>query len=196
MDSRCERLLSKYPPDTLIAGIDEAGRGPLAGPVTAAAVVFRADFRSDHIKDSKKLSYRQRQALYTEITQQAVSWAVVSVGNRRIERLNIRRATIRAMSLALSRVKADIALIDGNTLIETDLEQLAVIKGDTFVPHISAASIVAKVTRDRLMELIHKKYPIYGFNRHFGYPTAMHRDVIRRVGPAKVHRRTYRLLAD
>jgi len=175
----------------LIAGVDEAGRGPLAGPVVAAACVFNQGYSNARIKDSKQLSKKKRELLYEEIKQAAQAWAVVAVGPRRIERYNIREASRLAMSLALRRVTADMVLVDGNVPIETELPQETIIGGDRLRVEISAASILAKVWRDRLMAVLDRKYPGYGFAIHSGYPTADHRAAVARQGPCRVHRRTF-----
>jgi len=175
----------------LIAGVDEAGRGPLAGPVVAAAVVFEAGYINPDIKDSKQLSARKREELEKFIKEKAVAWSVVAVGPRRIERINIRSASRLAMSLALRRVKADLVLVDGDMELETHLPQRTVINGDRKHVEISAASILAKVYRDRLMHRLDLKYPGYGLGKHAGYPTEAHRVAIARLGPSRIHRRTF-----
>jgi ribonuclease HII len=186
----------RYRPDFLtvpqVAGLDEAGRGPLAGPVVAAAVVFPGDYQNDRFQDSKALTARTRMQLFSEIKQAALSWSIVAVGPRRIECLNIREASRLAMRLALERVEASYALIDGDTPIITPLPQQTVIQGDALITHISAASILAKVYRDRLMETLGARYPGYGLEKHAGYPTKAHREAIIQRGPSRVHRRTFR----
>ncbi|NLF25684.1 MAG: ribonuclease HII [Deltaproteobacteria bacterium] len=175
----------------LIAGIDEAGRGPLAGPVVAAAVVFNDGYYNPQIRDSKQLSAKKREELAQVVKQAAVAWSIVAVGPRRIDRMNIRQATKLAMSLALRRVKADFVLIDGDMLIDTALPQRNVVKGDSLHVEISAASILAKVHRDQLMRVLDSKYPGYGLAKHAGYPTKSHRDAISKLGPSCIHRRTF-----
>ncbi len=174
-----------------IAGVDEAGRGPLAGPVVAAAVVFAPRYRNKAITDSKKLSPQIREELYEVIVSRAVSWAIVSVGHRRIDSLNILQATRLAMKLAVERVEADLVLIDGITPINITIPQRTIIGGDLLHLQISAASILAKVWRDRLMEKLSSRYPGYGFERHSGYATELHRDSIKLLGPSRIHRRTF-----
>lgn len=174
-----------------VAGVDEAGRGPLAGPVVAAAVIFPRGYKNKSIKDSKIMTSEQRKLLFCEI-QEVCEWAVVAVGHRRIDVINIRNATNLAMSLAVRRIKADRVLIDGNMRINTCLPQKTVVKGDATVPVISAASIVAKVWRDSLMERLAAKYPQYGFERHAGYATEDHRAALQEHGPCLIHRRTFR----
>lgn len=186
----------RYRPDFLelprVAGIDEAGRGPLAGPVVAAAVVFPGSYQNDRFQDSKALSATTRARLFTEITSAALAWSIVAVGPRRIESMNILEASREAMRLALARVDASYALIDGNVPIRTPLPQQTVIQGDALITHISAASILAKVYRDRLMETLGARYPGYGLEKHAGYPTKAHREAIMQLGPSRAHRRTFR----
>lgn len=174
-----------------IAGVDEVGRGPLAGPVVAAAVVFPAGYSNKEFKDSKKLSAKKRDNLSEVIKEVALDWAIVSVGHKRIDQLNIRNAAKLAMSLAVARITADFVLVDGNMEIDTDLPQQTVVKGDALCVEISAASIIAKVWRDNLMQVLDKRYPIYGFSKHMGYPTSLHRDAISSSGYCAVHRRTF-----
>ena len=186
-----------------VAGVDEAGRGPLAGPVTAATVVLRDGFSHPEINDSKKLSHSVRESLYEEIVKNALAYSVVSVGARRIERLNIRNATELDMRLSSDRVGRrlqalfpDAALklhlmIDGNMPIRTSHFQETIIQGDSKLRLIGAASILAKVTRDRLMEGIAGRYAAYRFEVHKGYPTPEHRKAVSENGPCAVHRRTF-----
>ncbi|MCO6432579.1 MAG: ribonuclease HII [Deltaproteobacteria bacterium] len=175
----------------LIAGVDEAGRGPLAGPVVAAAVVLPPRFRNAEITDSKQLSPEMREKLYKLITKRALHWSIVAVGHRRIDKINILQASRLAMSLALRRIPADKVLVDGNVPIETELPQETIVGGDASVLQISAASILAKVWRDRLMAALDKKYPGYGFGHNAGYPTPFHRKAIAVLGPCRIHRRTF-----
>jgi ribonuclease HII len=174
-----------------ICGVDEAGRGPLAGPVVAAAVVFPKGFENAEFRDSKTLSLKQRERLFNEIQSAATMWSVIAVGPRRIESLNILEATRLAMSLAVSRIRADLVLIDGNQPIRTTLPQQTVIGGDRKHVEISAASILAKVWRDRLMVNLANRYPGYGLEKHSGYPTAAHRAALQELGPCRIHRRTF-----
>jgi ribonuclease HII len=186
-----------------IAGIDEAGRGPLAGPVTAASVVLPAGYSNSGINDSKKLTEKKRERIFDEILDVARALSVVSVGARRIERLNIREASLLAMKLSADRVIRQLGfsvlspadslhfLIDGNASIATNWPQETIIKGDAKISAIAAASIVAKVTRDRLMQTLEERYPGYGFSSHKGYPTKFHRQAICKQGPCSVHRRTF-----
>ena len=175
-----------------ICGIDEAGRGPLAGPVVAAAAVFPAGYQNEAIRDSKQLSKKTREYLVEVIKGEALDWAIVAVGPRRIEAINILQATRLAMRLALERVRADEVLIDGNVPIVTALPQKTVVKGDQKHVEISAASILAKVYRDELMSRLEGPYPGFGFAEHSGYPTKKHRSAIIDLGPCRAHRRTFR----
>ena len=174
-----------------ICGVDEAGRGPLAGPVVAAAAVFDQDFQDPKIRDSKTLSTQQREKLFEYIKERALSWSIIAVGPRRIDRLNILQATKLAMKLAVERVSADLVLVDGNQPIVCALPQKTVVSGDRLHVQISAASILAKVWRDRLMKDLSVRYPGYGFEKHAGYPTPAHKAAIVALGPCKIHRRTF-----
>lgn len=176
----------------LIAGVDEVGRGPLAGPVVAAAAVFESGYSHPDIRDSKKLSAAQREELVEVIKAAAVQWSIVAVGHRRIEHLNIREASRLAMALAVSRIRADLVLVDGNVPISSSICQRTIVGGDDLHVEISAASILAKVYRDALMATLDKKYPGYDFSRHSGYPTELHRQAIAALGPSPIHRRTFR----
>lgn len=175
-----------------IAGVDEVGRGPLAGPVVAAAVVFPEGYTNKDFVDSKQLSRKRREYLVELVRQEALETAVVAVGHRRIARLNIRNATKLAMSLAVARVQADEVRIDGNMLIDTLLPQQAIVGGDRSEVAISAASIIAKVYRDHLMDEFHRRFPGYGFDQHAGYGTEYHRQQIVELGPCPIHRTTFR----
>lgn len=181
---------------TLIAGIDEAGRGPLAGPVVAAAVILPEGYSNPLVKDSKQLSARDREQLYEEIKNNALHYSIVAVGHKRIDSLNIREATKLAMKLASERVPATALRIDGNMEIPTRLPQEAIVKGDTKFIEISAASILAKVYRDRIMQTLDERYPGYGFKKHQGYPTKSHKASILTLGPCYVHRKTFRGVKD
>jgi ribonuclease HII len=174
-----------------ICGVDEAGRGPLAGPVVAAAVVFDEGFSDSRIRDSKALSTQQREKLFDYIKETALSWSIIAVGPRRIEQLNILQATKLAMKLAVERIEADLVLVDGNQPIVSAIPQRTVVGGDRLHVQISAASILAKVWRDRVMEELSVRYPGYGFEKHSGYPTPAHKAAIRSLGPCRVHRRTF-----
>lgn len=178
----------------LMAGVDEAGRGPLAGPVVAGAVIARPGDTIPGVRDSKLLTPRQRERLYQIITSRALSWGVGIVGPREIEKYNILQATLRAMKAAVISLDPapDFLLIDGINPIPIDLPQRAIKRGDASCFSIAAASIVAKVTRDRLMMEYHRFYPVYNFARHKGYPTRAHREAIATYGCCEIHRRTFR----
>lgn len=177
-----------------IAGVDEAGRGPLAGPVVAAAVVLDPGAPIEGLNDSKALSARRREELLEQIRSRAVAVAVAAAGPRVIERVNILQASLGAMARAVSRlsVSAGHVLVDGNRRIPGGLPQTPIVKGDARCACIAAASIVAKTYRDRLMERFDRRFPQYGFGRHKGYPTRDHLDALRRFGPCAIHRRTFR----
>lgn len=176
-----------------VAGVDEAGRGPLAGPVIAAAVIFRPYFYIEEVRDSKKLSAKKREQLFEAIIQNAVAYAVGRVDADEIDRINIREATFKAMRKAIAalRPQPDYILFDGYELPEKFFRQEAIVKGDDLSFTIAAASIIAKVTRDRLMVDYHAKYPLYGFDRHKGYGTKWHREMVRKYGPSPIHRHTF-----
>ena len=175
-----------------IAGVDEVGRGPLAGPVVAAAVVFPEGFSHPEINDSKKLTARKRESLVAVIKELALDWSIVAVGHHRIDQINIREASRLAMKLAVERVQADEVLVDGNVPIDVRLPQTTIVGGDALRVEIGAASIIAKVWRDDLMVILGRKYPGYGLENHAGYPTETHRNAIIALGPSAVHRRTFR----
>lgn len=177
-----------------IAGLDEAGRGPLAGPVVAAAVVVPPSFSVAGVNDSKKLSEKKRDDLYDKIFFHADGVGVGIVDEKEIDRLNILRASLIAMARAVENlpVVPDHLLIDGTFQIASDLPQQAIPKGDAKSISIAAASIIAKVTRDRIMIQLHREYPEYGFDRHKGYPTRAHREAIEKHGASAIHRRSFR----
>jgi ribonuclease HII len=177
-----------------VAGIDEAGRGPLAGPVVAAAVLLPGTFSGSGVADSKKLTFRQRDRLYRHIYAHAVSVGIGIIDPVEIDRINILRAALLAMAIAVDnlRPRPDYLLIDGNQNIPSALPQEPVVGGDSLSISISAASIVAKVTRDRLMERYDQEFPEFGFARHKGYPTAAHREAIRRYGCCAIHRTSFK----
>jgi ribonuclease HII len=176
-----------------VAGVDEAGRGPLAGPVVVAAVVLPAQHDLQGLDDSKRLSESAREELFPQIQQAAVSWAVEVVPVEEIDRINILRATFLGMQQAVAALETapSLILIDGNRAPELDVEVHTIIEGDHWVPAISAASILAKVTRDRLMRQYHERYPEYGFDRHKGYPTSEHLERLKAHGPCPIHRRSF-----
>lgn len=177
----------------IIAGVDEAGRGPLAGPVVVAAVVLDAAGPIAGLDDSKKLSRKRREELFPEIVKHAAAWAVVEVGPQEIDSLNILQATMLGMKRAVERLEPapTLALIDGNRAPDLACEVQTIIQGDSLEPAISAASIVAKVSRDRMMREWHNSYPEYRFDRHKGYPTAEHLELLSRHGPCPIHRRSF-----
>lgn len=176
-----------------IAGIDEVGRGPLAGPVCAAAVILPPGLVIDGINDSKKLTEKKREALYDIIAKEAVAWATAYVSPEVIDQINIRQATHRAMQMAVDALKipADFLLVDGNDRIPFDTESEYIIKGDAKSQSIAAASIMAKVTRDRYMVEMDSVYPGYGFAKNKGYGTKVHMEGIRTIGLCPIHRRSF-----
>ncbi|MBU4485785.1 MAG: ribonuclease HII [Candidatus Delongbacteria bacterium] len=179
----------------LIAGVDEAGRGPLAGPVVAAAVIFKQGVVIDGVDDSKKLSGKNRERLFYEIRKNAISYGVGMISNKRIDEINILRATFEAMKRAVERlsVKPDYILIDGRDEPFETNEQMSIIKGDSLSYSVAAASIIAKVTRDKIMNFYDKIYPNYGFNHNKGYATAGHIEAIKALGRCDIHRKSFRL---
>ena len=183
----------KYADKGYICGIDEAGRGPLAGPVVAGAVVLPKDCRILYVNDSKKLSEKKREMLYDVILNEAVSIGVGIVSPERIDEINILNATYEAMREAINNltVKPDILLNDAVTIPGVDIEQVPIIKGDAKSLSIASASIIAKVTRDRLMYHYDELYPEYGFAKHKGYGTKLHTDVLKEIGPCPIHRKTF-----
>jgi len=179
-----------------VAGVDEAGMGPLAGPVVAAAVVFPPDSGLRGVDDSKRLTAERRAELALEIRAAAVAWSVVSVEPAEIDRLNIYRAGLEAMRRAVAALAPppEFVLVDGRAIPVLGIPQEAIVKGDAKCHAIAAASILAKTERDALMVRYDAAYPGYDFASHKGYPTAAHRDAIRRLGPSPIHRRSFTLL--
>jgi ribonuclease HII len=177
-----------------VAGVDEVGRGCLAGPVMAGAVILHPDRRIDGLADSKACTLQQRQRLYDEICRKCVSWAVVSVETDEIDRINIHQATLQAMRRAVLTLAPlpDAVLVDAFRIPSLPMAQRGVIGGDRRSSAIAAASIVAKVTRDRLMQALHDADPRYGFDRHKGYATADHLSAVARFGYSPQHRRSFR----
>ncbi len=173
-----------------IAGIDEAGRGPLAGPVISAAVVLPFDFPDPGITDSKKLSSKKREDFFSIIMENAVAVATGRADHDEIDRINILAASLKSMERAVNGLSLvpDYLLIDGKFTINSGIPQQAVIKGDSKSISIAAASIIAKVTRDRIMRGLHLSFPEYGFDRHKGYPTAAHKKALAEFGPSPWHR--------
>lgn len=181
---------------TLIAGIDEAGRGPLAGPVVAAAVILDPNNPIIGLADSKKLSEKKRELLAQEIKAKALSYGIAEASHLEIDEINILKATMLAMQRAFAQLSIMpeftlLALIDGNKSPELPCPCEAIVKGDSKIPAISAASILAKTTRDQIMLKAHKKYPEYGFEKHKGYPTKTHREIIKQIGPSNIHRESF-----
>lgn len=178
---------------SLICGIDEAGRGPLAGPVVAAAVILPKDCQILYLNDSKKLSEKKRELLYDEITAKAASYGIGMADPGRIDEINILQATYEAMRQAVDKlgVRPDILLNDAVVIPGLHMEQVPIVKGDAKSVSIAAASILAKVTRDRMMIQYDSLYPEYGFGKHKGYGTAAHIEALREYGPCPIHRRTF-----
>lgn len=177
-----------------IAGIDEAGRGPLAGPVVSAAVIMPMSLQISGISDSKKLTHNKRSNLYKKIYDLADSVGIGIVDPFEIDRINILQAALLSMAMAVENLspKPDWLLIDGPFLIPSDLPQEAIPKGDALSASIAAASIVAKVTRDRMMERYHQDYPQFGFSKHKGYPTKSHKEAIQKFGCCPIHRKSFK----
>lgn len=177
-----------------IAGIDEAGRGPLAGPVVVGIAIMKPDSFIEGVNDSKKISERRREQLYEQIISEAIDWAVGIVDQKEIDEINILNATKKALHMAISnlKVKPDIILVDALEHIDTyGIPYTSIIKGDAKIYSISAASIIAKVTRDRIMKEYDEIYPEYGFSGHKGYGTAKHIQALKTYGPCSLHRKTF-----
>jgi ribonuclease HII len=185
-----------------ICGVDEAGRGPLVGSVVAGAVVLDPNQPIIGLRDSKKLSPARREQLYAEIMQKARAWGIGQASPSEIDTLNILQATMLAMRRAIEALSERLgewpskALIDGNRCPILPIASEAIIKGDAKEPAISAASIIAKVTRDQQMQVLHTQYPQYGFNQHMGYPTEAHMQALKQFGPCEEHRRTFAPVRD
>jgi len=176
-----------------LAGVDEAGRGPLAGPVVAAAVIFDKKTSIKNVNDSKQLTQNQREYLFDNITAKALSYSVSVVDHTIIDEMNILNASLLAMKQAVEslNIKPDLILVDGNRGFPSDIPVIPVIKGDAKSFSIAAASILAKVTRDRIMKNLSLDYPEYFWDQNKGYPTRKHRDIILRIGPSPLHRKTF-----
>ncbi len=185
------RFRDKY---KIIAGIDEAGRGPLAGPVVAATVILPKNFYSDLINDSKKLSPKKREEAFFLIKQNAVDLKVVSLSNKVIDKINILNAALMAMKLSFEKlkIKPDIALIDGNKSPNLKCREELIVKGDSTSFSIAAASIVAKYIRDKIMLNYSKFFPEYQFEKHKGYPTKLHKKLIAEYGLSRLHRKSFK----
>lgn len=181
-------------PVTVVCGVDEAGRGPLAGPVYAAAVILNKDMPIAGLADSKKLSESRRKKLALEIREHSLAWAVASASVDEIDEINILRASLLAMSRAIEalRVRPHEVLVDGLHCPDTSILCRAIVRGDSSVPAISAASILAKTARDAMMMSLHEQYPQYGFDAHKGYPTVAHIAALRLHGVSPLHRKSFR----
>ncbi len=178
---------------SFVCGIDEAGRGPLAGPVFAAAVILPPGLIIEGINDSKKLSPKKREELYDIICDKAIAWSSASVDEKTIDEINILNATFLAMRMSCEKLstKADYALVDGNRLPGLSIPSEAIVKGDAKSISIAASSIIAKVERDRYITEMAKLYPEYGFEKHKGYGTKAHTEAILKYGPSPIHRKTF-----
>lgn len=175
------------------AGVDEAGRGPLAGPVVAAAVILHPERPIDGLDDSKKLNERKREALFPLIRERALAWSIIEIHPPEIDRINILQATLLGMQRAVESLdpKPALALVDGNRPPKLPCKVRTIVGGDALEPAISAASILAKVSRDHFMLEMHERFPEYGFDQHKGYPTAAHMQVLGEIGPCEIHRRSF-----
>ena len=177
----------------LIAGTDEAGRGPLAGPVVAAAIIFPEKVRINGIKDSKLLSEKERETVLPKIIDKALAYSVSVISHGEIDRINILQASLLAMSTSIKRlkIKPDLILVDGNKVFRSIIPAIPIIDGDAKSFSIGAASILAKVTRDRIMKRLSLKFPVYKWERNKGYATKEHIDAIKKYGPCVLHRKTF-----
>ena len=176
-----------------IAGVDEAGRGPLAGPVVAAAVIFKKNTSIKNINDSKQLTEKEREKLFDKIITKALSYSVSIIDHNIIDDLNILNASLLSMKEAVEglNIKPDLVLVDGNRKFSSEIPVIAIVKGDSKSFSIAAASIIAKVTRDRLMKTLAIDYPEYLWEQNKGYPTKQHREIIKEIGPSPLHRKTF-----
>ncbi|MFO7660571.1 MAG: ribonuclease HII [Candidatus Cloacimonadaceae bacterium] len=178
----------------LVAGVDEAGRGPIAGPVVVAAVILNSQDQIDGINDSKQLSAKKREQLFDIITEKAMAYSIIEISHQRIDEINILQAVLEGMRQAVESLseRPGLCLIDGNKLpCGLKVKARACIKGDATYASIAAASILAKVHRDRIMRAHDISYPVYGFSRHKGYPTVQHLQALREYGPCPIHRLSY-----
>ena len=183
----------------LEAGTDEAGRGCLAGPVTAAAIILKPGFTHNILNDSKLLSEKKRLQLLPELQEAALAFGVAHVFPEIIDDINILNASIRAMHLALDQLsqRPEFILVDGNKFSAyQNIPHTCIVKGDRKFMHIAAASVLAKTARDRYMEKIHREYPMYAWNKNKGYPTVEHREALKKYGPCPYHRKSFRLLPE
>lgn len=176
-----------------LAGVDEAGRGPLAGPVVAAAVIFRKSTFIKGVNDSKLLTEKQRETFYDQIISSALSYSVSIVEHEVIDEVNILNASLLAMKQAVEglNIRPDLVLVDGNRKYQSEIPVIPIVKGDAKSFSIAAASILAKVTRDRLMKKLSVDYPVYLWEQNKGYPTKQHREIIKIIGPSPLHRKTF-----
>ncbi len=178
---------------SVVCGVDEAGRGPLAGPVFAGAVILPENYTHEILNDSKKLSEKKRDLVYDDIIKDAVSWSVGIATEKEIDEKNILNATFLAMKRAVEglNIKPDLAFIDGNRYPNTGVKEVTIVKGDSKCMSVAAASIIAKVSRDRFMLQMAEKYPQYQFEKHKGYGTKLHYEMIKQFGVSEIHRRTF-----
>lgn len=176
-----------------LAGVDEAGRGPLAGPVVAASVILPKNFHHKEIDDSKKLSHKQREKLFELITDNAISFSFSVISQTTIDKINILNASLLAMKKSVHKLKPipELVLIDGNKIFNSPLQLIPVVKGDSLSQSIAAASIIAKVIRDRMMSRLAEKYSYYGWEHNKGYPTKQHIEALLKFGPTPIHRKSF-----
>lgn len=178
---------------SILAGTDEAGRGPLAGPVVAAAVILPTDFFDERINDSKQISEKLREELFTVIKKNAIAYSYTIISHKKIDEINILQASLLAMKKSVQKlsVQPDIVLVDGNKTFDYDAKVIPIVKGDSKSLSIASASIIAKVVRDRIMKKLAKDYPIYNWEANKGYPTKEHIDAILKYGVCPLHRKTF-----
>jgi ribonuclease HII len=176
-----------------LAGVDEAGRGPLAGPVVAAGVIFKNNTNIKGVNDSKQLTEKQREKLFDQIITKALTYSVSIVNHKVIDEVNILNATLLAMKNAVDNLKfrPDLILVDGNKKFVSEIPIIPIVQGDAKSFSIAAASILAKVTRDRLMKELSNDYPVYLWEQNKGYPTKQHREIIKKIGPSPLHRKSF-----
>ena len=191
-------LFEQFDDEKVVCGTDEAGRGPLAGPVVAASVILPPDFPVQILNDSKKMSEKERIKVEAIIKEKATAWAICAISHKIIDKINILNASLLGMKRSYEKIrdagyKVTILLCDGNKTPDVDCPVEAIVKGDAKVPEIMAASILAKNHRDRLMDEADKKWPQYGFVHHKGYPTKEHYEALKKYGPCPIHRLSFRL---